>query len=319
MSGIGERAESLAGTVMSVTGPVAPEELGIAHSHEHVLWDYFQMIRSYEVIFDDENVARNEVQLFADAGGGTLIDCTTTGLGPQPEALKRISEATGVKIVLGCGWYREPVYTPEVSEKTILQLSDIMVKQLTEGFDGTGIRAGFIGEIGTERHFVSPREERVFRAAGKAAVRTGCAIWTHTTHFGELAHEQIDILEDEGVSPDRIVVNHLGDREDTDHLLAIARRGVYVSIDNIGYIAEGYPGDDVRLNSVLALIEAGFQDRVMLGTDIGTRAALKAYGGRGFPWLIEKFIPMMRDAGISQQNIDLATTHNAARALTIGG
>lgn len=302
-------------SVMTVTGPVAPDTLGIAHSHEHVLWDYFRMIRSYEVIFDDETVATSEVQLFADVGGGTLIDCTTTGLGPQPEALRRISEATGVKIVLGCGWYREPVYTRDVDEKTILELSEIMVTQLTTGFEGTDVRAGFIGEIGTERHHISPREERVFRAAGKASVRTGAAIWTHTTHFGELALEQIDILEDEGVSPDRIVVNHLGDREDTEHLLRIARRGVYLSIDNIGYIADGYPGDDVRLRSVIALIDAGFGDRVMLGTDIGTRAALRAYGGRGFPWLIEKFIPQMHEAGISQENIDLATIHNAARAL----
>lgn len=307
------------GTVMTVTGAVAPDSLGITHSHEHVLWDYFTMIRSYEVIFDDENVATNEVRLFKDAGGGTLVDCTTTGLGPQPEALRRISQSTGVKIVLGCGWYREPVYTDDVDRKTSLELADIMVRQLTEGFDGTDVRAGFIGEIGTERGNITAREERVFRAAAKASVRTGAAIWTHTTHFGELALEQIDLLEDEGVTPDRIVVNHLGDREDTEHLLRIARRGVYVSIDNIGYQSEGYPSDDVRLRSILALIDEGFGDRIVLGTDIGTRAALKAYGGRGFAWLIESFIPQMRAAGIADEQIAAATEHNVARVLTFPG
>lgn len=304
------------GRVQTVTGLTDPTTLGITHSHEHVLWDYFQMIRSYEVIFDDENVARDEVQLFADAGGGALVDCTTTGLGPRPDALRRISQSTGVKIVLGCGWYREPVYVPEVSERTSRELGEILVRHITEGFDGTDVRAGFIGEIGTERHHISPREERVFRAAAWANAITGAPIWTHTTHFGELAQEQITLLEECGVDPAQVVVNHLGDREDTGHLLAIADRGVSVSIDNIGYSGEGYPTDDIRLRSIEALVDAGYEDRIMLGTDIGTRAALRAYGGRGFPWLIESFIPAMRERGFTQDLIDKFTIHNVARALT---
>lgn len=304
------------GQVMTVTGAVAPTELGITHSHEHIMWDYFEMIRSYDVIFDDENVARAEVQLFKDAGGGCLVDCTNTGLNPNPNALQRISRATGVKIVLGCGWYREPVYVRDVTEKTSSELAAILVRHITEGFDGSDVRAGFIGEIGTERGHFTPREERVFRAAAIASNETGAPIWTHTTHFGELAHEQIDLLEECGVDPAHVVVNHLGDREDTDHVLAIARRGVYMSIDNIGYRGEGYPDDRVRLRNVEALVAAGFEDKIVLGTDIGTRSALKTYGGRGFAWLIESFIPQLRDLGLSAEQIDKLTIHNVARALT---
>lgn len=307
---------ALRGSVQTVTGLVDPGDLGITHSHEHVLWDYFQMIRSYDVIFDDENVATDEVRWFAEAGGGSLVDCTTTGLGPKPEALRRISEATGVNIILGCGWYREPVYVPEVSERTSRELGEILVRHITEGFDGTDVKAGFIGEIGTERHHISPREERVFRAAAHASLVTGAPIWTHTTHFGELAQEQIDLLDECGVPPESVVVNHLGDREDTEHLVAIARRGVYVSIDNIGYNGEGYPGDEVRLRSIEALVEAGFEDRVTLGTDVGTRAALKTYGGRGFAWLIQSFIPLMRERGFPETLIEKLTVTNVARALT---
>ena len=119
----------------------------------------------------------------------------------------------------------------------------------------------------------------------------GAPIWTHTTHFGELAVEQIDLLEDAGVDPSMIVVNHLGDREDTSGLLEIAKRGVYLSIDNIGYTGEGYPSDDVRVRSVMALAEAGYLDKTVLGTDIGTRAALRSYGGRGFAWLSRNSCP----------------------------
>jgi predicted metal-dependent phosphotriesterase family hydrolase len=302
---------------MTVSGPIAPSALGFTHSHEHILWDYWKMIRSYEVIFDDESVATAEVRMFREAGGQSLVDCTNTGLGPRPAVLRRISETTGVNIVLGCGWYREPVYTREVYEKTFAQLAEIMIAQIVDGFGGTGVRAGFIGEIGTERGHITPSEERVFMAAARASRETGVGIWTHTTHFGELALEQIDLLETAGVDPSRIVVNHLGDREDTSNLLEIARRGVYLSIDNIGYQGDGYPSDDVRVDSVLALLDAGFNERVVLGTDIGTRSALKTYGGRGFGWLIESFVPRLRKAGVTQTDIDALTIHNVARALTI--
>ena len=73
-------------SVMTVTGPVAPDTLGIAHSHEHVLWDYFRMIRSYEVIFDDETVATSEVHLFAHAGGGIR---GALGAGASAESRRR--------------------------------------------------------------------------------------------------------------------------------------------------------------------------------------------------------------------------------------
>jgi predicted metal-dependent phosphotriesterase family hydrolase len=184
-------------------------------------------------------------------------------------------------------------------------------------FGSTGVRAGFIGEIGTERGCITPAEERVFTAAAKASLATGVAIFTHTTHFGDLAIEQIDLLESAGITPDRILISHLGDREDTRGLLAIAERGVYLSVDNIGYIGDGYPSDTVRLNSIRTLVDGGYSNRIVIGTDVGSRSALKTYGGRGFTWLLESFVPALKASGISQADIDAMTIHNIARALTI--
>ena len=305
------------GKIQTVNGLIEPSAMGFTHSHEHVLWDYFKMIRSYDVIFDDEKVAKYEVQLFKDAGGGSLIDASSSGIGTNPESLRRISKNTGVNIVLGCGWYREIVYEDAVFRQTSNQLAQRMVKEIREGFAGTDVKPGFIGEIGTERGFISPAEERVFLAAAKASLETGVTILTHTTHFGELALEQIDLLESAGVSPDRIIISHLGDREDTSSLLRIADRGVYCSIDNIGYKGDGYPQDDVRLNSARTLIDHGHLDRVVLGTDIGSRSALRSYGGRGFPWLLESFVPAMKSAGFTPQEIEAITVTNIARAMTI--
>lgn len=308
---------SQSGKIQTITGLIDPSEMGFTHSHEHVLWDYFKMIKSYEVIFEDEEVACQEVQLFKNAGGRTLVDCSSTGIGTKPEVLRRISEKTGVNIVLGCGWYRESVYEDQVFRKTSSELAELLQTQIQVGFGSTGVRAGFIGEIGTERGCITPAEERVFMAAAKTSLATGAAIFTHTTHFGELAIEQIDLLESAGVSPDRILISHLGDREDTRGLLDIAARGVYLSVDNIGYVGDGYPSDTVRLNSIRTLVNAGYLKQIVIGTDVGSRSALKTYGGRGFTWLLESFVPAMKAGGISQADIDAMTIHNIARALTI--
>ena len=305
------------GMIQTVTGLIKPEELGFCHSHEHVLFDYFKMIMSYDVIFDDENVAEFELNQYKNAGGESLIDCSSHGIGTKPEVLKRLSLKTGVNLVLGCGWYREWVYPREIFEKTSDELAEIMEREILEGFDGTDVKAGFIGEIGTERLFINPAQERVFRAAAKASLRTGVPVFTHTTHFGELALEQIKILESEGIDPNRILISHLGDREDTKIMLDIAKTGVYLSIDNIGYLGEGYPSDEIRLGNVLALLEAGYGDKLVLGTDVGTRSALKSYGGRGFAWLLESFVPKMREKGVSESEIKKVTSENISRAMTI--
>jgi predicted metal-dependent phosphotriesterase family hydrolase len=303
--------------VMTVTGPVKPSELGIIHSHEHVFWDYFKMIKSYDCVFDDTEIAIDELSIFKRVGGGTLVDCSSNGIATKREELPKISEKSGVKIVLGTGWYRESVYQDIVKVKTSNELSEILVRDIQVGFDGTNIKAGFIGEIGTERHSISALEERVFRAAAKASIQTGVAIVTHTTHFGELALEQINLLNSEGVNSDRIVISHLGDREDFSLLQEIAATGVYLSIDNIGYTGDGYPEDEVRLTNVLKLIEKGHENQIVLGTDIGSKTALFNYGGRGFGWLIESFIPKMISNGLDKETIEKLTVKNMAKVLTI--
>ncbi len=203
-------------TVVTVRGPVAPEALGVTLSHDHLISDAYALWGAssgdYGWILDDVEVAIQEVEAFRAVGGGTICEPTSLGLGRDPSALLEISHKTGVHVVMGSGWYRERCYPREVHEELPDRLAERLVRELTVGVGETGIRAGFIGEIGTERRHISPAEERVFRAAGRAHARTGCPILTHTTHFGELALEQLDLLEAEGVAPDRVIVSHLGDR-----------------------------------------------------------------------------------------------------------
>lgn len=301
--------------ITTVLGEIAPSEAGVTLSHEHLLCDLWPMFPSYDNILDDEKLAVAELERYKAAGGATVVDCTSIGLRRNPEALRRISRAAGVHIVMGTGWYREKVYPAYVHESLPDELAEFMVGELEQGAEGTKARAGMIGEIGTERYHITPAQERVFRAAARAQRRTGVAIWTHTTHFGELALEQIALLREEGVPHSRIVISHLGDRRDFSGLDKIACTGVYLSIDNIGYEGEGYPDDGVRAENVLKLMAGGHLEQIMLSLDVCAKSHLAAYGGKGYAHVQEKFLPRLRAAGVTEQQIAQMTVANPRRAL----
>ncbi len=239
--------------VVTVRGPIAPGGLGVTLSHDHLILDAFalwgEQTGNYGWILDDVDVAIQEIERYLAAGGRSVIDPTNEGIGRDPVALRRISEATGAHIVMGAAWYRERCYPRYVYEESINQLADRLVTELTVGVGDTGVRAGFIGEIGTERGFISPAQERVFRASARAHRRTGCPILTHTTHFGELALDQLDLLAEEGVDPHRVVVSHLGDRVGAKWVVPIAERGAFLSIDNLGFVG-GYAPLELRADNV---------------------------------------------------------------------
>jgi predicted metal-dependent phosphotriesterase family hydrolase len=303
--------------ITTVRGSIPAAQAGYTLSHEHLLCDLWSFVRSYDSILDDESLAIRELAEYRNAGGCSLVDATSCGLGRNPRALRRISEATGIHIIMGAGWYRECAYPPVVFERDANQLADLIVEEITVGADGTDIRAGIIGEIGTERHHISPAQERVFRAAARAQRRTGACVMTHTTHFGELALQQIALLSEEGVPPDRIVISHLGDRHDTTELLKIAQQGVFISVDNIGYVGQGYATDDARSRNVCFLAAEGYLNQIVLSGDVCQKTHLTAYGGKGYAHVLRRFLPLLRADGLLEQAIHQMTVVNPARMLDI--
>ena len=307
--------EQAVGQIRTVLGPISPEQVGICMVHEHLMVDAWDMwpVPNYSLIVDDVDLVTEEVQAFRAAGGNSIVDVTNIGLGRDPLALKRISQATGVQIVMGCGWYRERVYPTYIQEKSADELAALLVAEITNGVDGTGIRPGIIGEIGTERKFITPAQERVLRAVARAHLQTGAPISTHTTHWGELALEQLDILEEEAVNPRHVIIGHLGDRRDISMLLPIAERGAFLGIDNIGY--HDYQKEERRAQNVIELIETGYRSQVLLSMDIATLNDLQSYGGKGFDYLLLKFIPLLRDLGATDEDVQALLVENPQRAL----
>jgi phosphotriesterase-related protein len=303
------------GKVMTVLGPIAPEDLGVTYTHEHLLLDAMNHYptASYGFIIDDEDLVVKELGEFVKRGGRTICDVTLDEIGRNPEGLKRIARRAEINVVMGCAFYREFGYPKIVDELTSNQLADYLVREIEVGVRDTGIRPGLIGEIGTGRGHIKPAEERVFRAAALAQARTGIAITTHTTRWGTLALEQIAMLREYGADLSNVIIGHLGDRIGVKHLLPIAEHGVFIEVDNIGFL--DYQPEWVRADNVVGLVKEGFGDRVLLSEDLCSLNHLKYQGGKGFGYLLEVFVPMLRERGLKEDQIHKLLVTNPARAL----
>ena len=127
----------------------------------------------------DENVAIDEVNKFKNVGGGTIVDVTSIGLKRDPEALLRVSQATGLHLVMGTGYYQKVFHPEDMDGRTIENLTAEIVQDVTVGVRGTGIRAGVIGEIGVNGNPITFNEEKSIKASARASLITGAAMTFH--------------------------------------------------------------------------------------------------------------------------------------------
>jgi phosphotriesterase-related protein len=312
-----------------VLGPLDPQELGVTLPHEHTgisLWQIPGRWDYWELTPDDEIVVP-ELARFRQAGGTTLVDVTPKGVGQDPGRLVRYSRASGVGIVMGTGWYRGAYYPPEalIDRRSVDDLADELVRDATEGIpvaDEAGaafpVRAGIIGEIGTDKPWISALEERVHRAAARAARRTGLAITTHAV-MGDVGLAQLGVFEEEGADPSRVVIGHADSYPRLDHYLAIVQRGASVEFDFLGmsFTPMERRGEPRIVELLLALLERGHAERILLSQDVCHNEQLAHYGGHGYTYLAETFLPRLRERGVDEAMIRTLTVDNPRRLLTV--
>jgi len=224
-------------------------------------------------------------------GIGCIVDGGHGDMGRDFNFLKQISQKSGMPIVAGGGFYTQPFYPKEISTMSEEQIAQALVKQAeTEPI-------GVFGEIGSWDD-ITKDERKVFRAIGKAHLATNLPIFTHTGIPGKSALEQLDLLEDAGVNPNRVVIGHLGNLVDKQVQVqkAICRRGAFIGFDR-----QGGPGDDQQVPLVMALLEAGFADNLMFSSDLSSAAQTKKGGGGGYAKTLTIFVPKLKQAGASDE------------------
>lgn len=298
--------------IMTVLGPVRADKLGITLMHEHLYMNLTRLTRDPDHYLNDYDLAVKEVGLFAAAGGVTLVDVTNRDLGRRPLELRRVARETGLNIVMGCGWYREPFFRPEVYEKSTNQIADDIVRDIEKGMDGTDVRAGIIGEIGCDQSYSSPAEERSFRAAARAHKRTGLTITTHAVR-STVGLAQLDILEDEGLDLRRVIIGHCDTNLDAEYHETIAKRGAYVEFDCIrSHFAWEI---ESRVKYVMLLVQKGYLRQILLSHDVCYKSHLHAYGGNGYDYIFRDFVPRLLAAGLSDEQVHCILVENPRNAL----
>ncbi len=338
--------------IPTVCAEIPAEELGVTAPHEHLLSDFSDrrvipndpylraigekpvdcsivsdlrvapMISKDSLRLTDVNVAIEELGYFKAAGGQTLVDQTSKWSGADISALKQISEATGIHIIVASSYYGAPA--EYIDDLTIDQLAGLLVSEVTQGFEGTDIRAGIIGEMYTSWP-LTPQEEKALRAASRAQSRTGAPLSIHPSCWEKHALELLDIVESEGADLSRVVVCHLDHVMDVEYHKAVAARGAYVEYDRFGIERYGghpekclrvFPRDTERITAIVELIASGYLRQILISHDICMKIELKKFGGPGYGHILRHIVPMMKRAGVSEADIHTMLVNNPREMLS---
>ena len=362
-------ASEMAGKAMTVKGPIDPEKLGVTLMHDHVMQgseyldsvdapDRFtpvtQAVQWHEKLtlenlhvarqregsirdamtLSDEKMAIAETSDYQNWGGSTIVDVACNGIGRDARALLRVSTATGLNIVMGCTWYVPGSHPDNMDERTVEDLTDEIVRDITVGVGDTGIRAGIIGEVGISGDPLTPNEIKVMRASARASRATGAAI---TLHWGGLGREKLEIagiIGEEGGDLTRTIFGHSDlIAGNMPLMLELLETGVNIQFDLLGLVTVPliweplnpqdpwtdfltYSGTALVADAVPKLIEAGYVGQVLLSHDVATKIQLKHYGGTGYSFILETFLPHLRRIGVTEEDINQIVVENPKRLLT---
>ncbi len=342
--------------VMTVLGSVQREALGVTLAHEHLLIDLRNQYAApsdpelrrlgqqplspanvgevrqnpYAIrdnlLLEDVELAGREIGEFRKLGGASVVDCTSLGIGRSAQSLREIARRTGLNIIAGCGYYTQDTHPTDMPHRPTEELAEEMVRDLSAGIDGSDIRAGVIGEIGTSRE-IFPDEEKNLLAAAIAHRRTGAAVYVHTYPWGRTGLEAATILTQAGVPPERIAICHVDVEIHLDYIRELLAMGVFVEFDDFGKEfrldaadQQGFAGgvfarDSERVAAVGRLVRQGYQRQILVSNDICLKCMLRSYGGAGYGHILEHILPMMVRGGIDAGTARSLVTDNPARLL----
>lgn len=335
------------GMVRTVCGDVAPERIGPVMFHEHVLFDIvppgaagdrnaeitpenrWQVdYRSNETPANahqqDVAVATGELTAFAADGGSLIVDQSVAGLARDAAGLAAVSAASGVHVVAAAGTYTAPFLSPETRIATAETLADRFTAEVMVGLDGTGVRAGLIGEIGCSWP-IEPVEVRALEAAAGAQGHTGAAISVHPGCHPDACGEILGILARGGADLSRVILCHM-DRTYPDGagIRPLLERGACVEWDFFGIEQSHYwmgavelPTDLGRLHLIADLAADGFGAQITISHDICTKTRLTRWGGHGYGHILRNVRPLMARLGFSGSLVAALCRDTPLRLLTL--
>jgi phosphotriesterase-related protein len=268
---------------------------------------------------DDVPLMVEETKAAGADGVRVIVDGGHPDMDRDLDALKQIASESGVHIVASGGFYMQRTYPDDIAAKTADQIADDLVADARSG------RLGAFGEIGQQGGVLTDDEKKVFTAVAKAHARTGIPIFTHNAYTGtrvvetpvpmDAALKQLDLLQSAGADPQHLAIGHVCCLDDPNVATAkaIAKRGAYVGFDRVTINA--IIPDDKRVAMVLAFLDAGHADRLLLSSDFSNGRSLKKNGGAGIAQTVTMFAPMLTRAGVDAATLRRILVDNPRRFL----
>ncbi len=341
--------------VMTVNGEISASELGITAPHEHIFIDmevFFTPpaeISAKEIAFGpvtieklgilkrnpfavldnvritDEETQLNELNYFKAAGGKTMVDASTIGLGRDPGLLAMVAAKSGLNIIAGAGFYVDGSQTDEIRALTIQEMENQIVREIEHGIGHTGIRAGIIGEIGIS-HIMYPFEKKSLIASCRAQIRTGAPLMIHINPWSTQGLEAMKIAKEHNVPHEKIVICHVDVENREDYIFELLDMGVYIEFDNFGKemftdrwnIKPGsgrFATDWERVLLIKKIIDRGYVKQLLFSTDICLKSLLHKYGGWGYDHVLTHIVPMLDEVGVASADIEQILIKNPAHWL----
>jgi len=310
--------QPVSGEVMTVLGRIPARELGPTLPHEHILLDFIGADRvnrdryKEDVVFD---AVLPHLNALRDFGCRTLVECTPAYIGRDAALLKRLAKATDLNILTNTGFYgaRENLFLPALARtKSADSLAHVWLTEWREGIEDTGVRPGFI-KIGVDPGPLSTLHRELIRAAAHTHIATGMVIAAHTGD-GAAALEQLEVLKEHRVSGTAFIWVHAQNEQDAEIHVRAAELGAWIEFD---HVSNETIGSHVELVSFMK--DRRLLHRVLLSQDAGWYEVGKPNGGEFRPYdvLFTRFLPALREAGFSEEELRMLLVENPRAAFTL--
>lgn len=335
----------------TVCGDITAEDQKLVLPHEHLLCDlrplvapiddedfykelslsnFGKVLRNPYAVLDNAYIGSPEVAAFElreykKAGGTLVADVTTSDFGRDARLLRKISEESGVNVIAGCGSYIDASVPEEIKAKSKDELRNAILNDIFVGMDGTDIKAGVIGEVGSSG-VMTEFEKKSLKAAAEAQREAKCGMHIHACLWNREGLEALKYVIECGADPEKVCVDHADVLLDEDYILGVLDLGAYIEFDDFGkefyvdrknrnLLLGSFATDVKRIEFMKKLIARGYTKQILVTNDICLKSMLHTFGGWGYDHVITNSIPMMEDLGLSEAEIHTIMTENPLRFL----
>jgi len=344
-------------SVTTLMGEVDKSQLGVVLPHEHTcfgvsefltMYDDWEMEKTFhgEVtletlglltrnpyavrannIMDCPDILIDEIFQFKKAGGGTWVDLSgrRRRFSRNIRFTYEVALKTGLHVVAGTGYGLDQNMGKLVETGTVNDLVDEMMTDITEGIDGTGLKAGVIGEVGTGKD-ITPKEYKALEAASIVQKQSGLGLQIHAYLYNREGLKALDFAKKHGANPEKISINHVDVVLDMEYIYRLLDQGVYIEFDNFGkefycdkrlrnWLEGRFAYDFERVKALKEIIDKGYIRQILLSSDLCLKSMMHKFGGWGYDHILTNIVPMMEDVGITKEQADIMLIDNPAEFL----